>query len=500
MNNMMEREQARSWRAGVVVTLGLSLGALSACSDILEVDLPAQLGDAALEDPIAATTQVATIVGQFEDGYNKFMWNVFGREDAGEIFTGVTGSAYFTYRMAPQGGGTTVTTTGDWFLRMMTSRNFATQLHDRLENDWTTAQVPERAQYLAVSSIYEGAALSVLGQSLCEMAVDGGMLLTPQQTYAMAETVFGRALSEIATAGDFEVPFGVSSSAESMVYGLRAALRWMAGDQAGAMADAQRVPQGFTAFVTRDPTPDRRNRAWMDGTNIKYLGLWGVIDWWQGLENPLTNQFWPSPLPFTGHVFLGILPDGRAVRDDGIPIRTQDEGPPRTAAEDAAVPDTRVETFMGQVGGFGLAPVTNRYKDGGADIPLVNWKEMWLIRAEIEGGQRAIDLVNELRAADDLPLVTYADPANAQQIRYMIIEERRRALHLEARFFMTKLKNLDILWFPRGAGETVRTGHAMRGGVRFIMPEDEYSFNPNLSQADQGTGCPANEAPLVQFG
>ncbi len=125
---------------------------------------------------------------------------------------------------------------------------------------------------------------------------------------------------------------------------------------------------------------------------------------------------------------------------------------------------------------------------------------MWLIRAEIEGGQRAIDLVNELRAADGLPLVTYADPGDAKEIRYMIIEERRRALHLEARFFMTKLKNTDLLWFPRGVGETVRTGHAMRGGVRFIMPEDEYSFNSSLTQADQGKGCDPAEAPLVEFG
>ena len=31
---------------------------------------------------------------------------------------------------------------------------------------------------------------------------------------------------------------------------------------------------------------------------------------------------------------------------------------------------------------------------------------MWLIRAEFEGGQMAIDLVNELRAADEIPLVT----------------------------------------------------------------------------------------------
>ena len=87
---------------------------------------------------------------------------------------------------------------------------------------------------------------------------------------------------------------------------------------------------------------------------------------------------------------------------------------------------------------------------------------MLLIRAEAAGGQGAIDLVNELRAADNLPRVTYLAGATAtpQQIRYMIIEERRRALFLEGRYFYTKLKNLDLLWFPRSAGQSPDGGNA----------------------------------------
>ena len=90
---------------------------------------------------------------------------------------------------------------------------------------------------------------------------------------------------------------------------------------------------------------------------------------------------------------------------------------------------------------------------------------MWLIRAEIEGGQRAIDLVNELRAADGLPLVTYADPGDAKEIRYMIIEERRRALHLEARFFMTKAQEHRPPLVPerRGRNRENGTRYAWRG-------------------------------------
>ena len=65
---------------------------------------------------------------------------------------------------------------------------------------------------------------------------------------------------------------------------------------------------------------------------------------------------------------------------------------------------------------------------------------------------------------------------------------------------MTKLQNPGLLWFPRGAGASLRAGHALRGGVRFIMPEDEYVFNKNLTLADRGAGCDSAVAPLVDRG
>ena len=71
-----------------------------------------------------------------------------------------------------------------------------------------------------------------------------------------------------------------------------------------------------------------------------------------------------------------------------------------------------------------------KYTSEADDEALVNWKEMILIRAEAASGQGAIDLVNTLRTADNLPRITYITGATATplQIRQMIIEERRRAL------------------------------------------------------------------------
>ena len=74
---------------------------------------------------------------------------------------------------------------------------------------------------------------------------------------------------------------------------------------------------------------------------------------------------------------------------------------------------------------------------------------MRLIEAELQGGQAAIDVVNKLRVAASLPIVTYADPANAAEIRDMIFEERRRALFAEGRYWLTR--EISTATLPRRA-------------------------------------------------
>ena len=78
----------------------------------------------------------------------------------------------------------------------------------------------------------------------------------------------------------------------------------------------------------------------------------------------------------------------------------------------------------------------------------------------------------------------------------MIVEERRRALYAEARFFHTMIENPDLLWFPRNIGGSRGFGHVYDGGVRFLMPDGEYINNENLTPNDRATGCNPNEAPV----
>ena len=474
--------------------LGLALGGLSACSGLLDVDLPAQLTDQALEDPSGAETQVNSIIAHFESAYDFHTYRTFGREDAGEVLL-----------CGPMCNISNYITASDVFAPMSIAARFARELHDRLTNDWTDQQVPQRSRFLAMSSLYEGAVLGWMGSNLCEAAVGGGSLMGPDETLQAAENVLGRALSEInAAGGDFALPYGISPSARTMALGLRAQLRWLAGNYQGALQDAEEVPQGFTAYVTRDAgitstsaaNTTRQNRGWASGSGDAFLQLYDPIDWWSGVPNPVTGQAWPDVIPFTGYTNLGILPDGRAIREDQIPVRTA-AGLNAHGVMEGAVPDTRVPTQTRLIQGLQAeGQVAWKYTGEDSDIPLVNWKEMWLIRAEIEGGQAAIDRVNELRTADGLPLVTYADPNNADQIRDMIIEERRRALFNEARFFYTKLKNLDILWFPRDAGGTRVQNRSLDGGIRYVMPTGEFLQNPNFSIADRATLCAPEERPI----
>jgi hypothetical protein len=276
-----------------------------------------------------------------------------------------------------------------------------------------------------------------------------------------------------------------------MAYGLRARIRWAQGESRwpDALADAMRVPIGYTAVVTRDAGPLRRNVMYHAGTLNGFGHVHGAFRHWDGPPNPVTGQPWPNPIPFTGYLDLGILPDGRAITDDQRPITT--------AENPTAVADTRVTTRVQAIQGPQAGPVPTKYKADADDHPLVSWNDIWLIRAEIEGGQAAIDRVNELRARRNLPLVTYADPGNADQILDMIIEERRRDLWLEGRFWSTKIQHTDRLWFPRRAGNSLFSGYAYQGGVTLVMSNAEYDLNPNFDREARATGCPPERRPVL---
>ena len=331
--------------------------------------------------------------------------------------------------------------------------------------------------------------------------------MTPDQTMALGLDWLNKAQGHITSTGDYAIPHGASTSAQTMLHGLRARMLWHTGDLTGAATAAALFPKDFTAWVTRGVGPQRRNKPYNALTATGWNGMLGLSastgDYsWNPIDrtNPVTGLDWPDPIPFTGYLFLGIMPDGRALSDTGIAVRWAEEfraaGDDPTPLNNGAVPDIRVLHFKKSIQGPSPREVPDTYKSDSDDLPLVDWEEIWLIQAEIEGGQRAIDRVNDIRAAYSLPLVTYVDPGNAQQVKFMILEERRRTLFNEVgRFWATKILNTDLLFFPRTKGVTPEQGYDLNGGVRMVMPNDEYELNPNLGFGVRATGCDPDQAP-----
>ncbi|MFP3947801.1 MAG: hypothetical protein ACLFWG_03655 [Longimicrobiales bacterium] len=413
-----------------------------------------------------------------------------------DVYVRITGwmNGVHEYGFSPS---TSNCSTGDtsrgWFTPLHSGRWMGEQVYQRMDEEWTVEEVPDRERLMAQAALYVGLAYTQFGEVFCETTANTGPLMTWEETLQEAEGWYDAALQHVSSTGDFEIPNGVSPSIEQTAYLLRARARLAGGDEAGALADAEQIEQGFEAWFTREGGGDRKrwNRTVNLNHDFQLNSVLGPIDGWSGPPNPVTEEDWPAVIPFTGYRDLGILPDGRAVSDSGHPI---------TTAEPTAVGDTRVPVEDQNRTSNGY-PVwyQQKYTSLGDDIAMARWQEAWLIRAEIEGGQTAIDLVNDIRADAGLPEISGAYETallgDASLLEDMILEEIRRVHFLEGRFWSTKLRHMDKLWFPRGTGST-DNGHNYSAGVRMVMPESEFELNENLELTDRGGSCPPHQNPL----
>lgn len=501
-----------SWRR--LAMMGALSGALvgvGACERLLEVELPDAVTEDTFDDPGTASLQVNSVMASVECAYSTFAQWAAGFEDNYQRYSG-NGGDYTQYVDTPGGGECDEDAYSDeWIDPMLLARGQGYDAYQRI-SAWTVEQVPDRTQLLAQTALYNAVTLDVFGEHFCEFAIDGSPLLTPEATLNIAEAWVDSAFVHINAGGDFAIEKEqgmVASSAATMAYGLRARIRWAKGDLAGAAEDALQVPDGFYAFVLREEGEDRRNMISVmqgGGAGTQAAGflqgpvklkaptdVYGVST----LGSKPNGDPWPNPVPFTGYLDLAIDPGtGRAVDADGYPITTENTP--------GAVDDERVPHVMGNTAG-GPDNIIQKYDDPADDIPLVSWVEMRLIRAEADPAN-AVAHVNAVRNGEvyiggtlqsiALPEVTYNPTGD--ELEDMIIEERRRGLWLEGRFWSNKILHPDKLWFPRAVGEWVNpiANLALNGGVRLLMPEDEYQINENFSLADRGTGCAPEQAPV----
>jgi hypothetical protein len=505
-----------------------TLSALSACD--LSVNLPHLLTDAAIEGPGTAETQVLSAMALFECGASTFGWVALGHEDVMEPIAGVASTVH-RFRATPTGGAACDPTDASqaWVDQILGARAMISTspdrlvstgtgvgrgVYDRIQDEWSLGPAGERLS--AISSIYMAAILTQMGEFFCEMAFDGSDLVTPDEALGLAESwVTNRAFMHINNFGDFAMPNGAASSARNMATALRARIRWAKGDIAGAAADAGTVlaadPQ-FTAWITRESGPTRRNKIF---TSRNFSGMLGVNSWWNPAiraPNPATGQQWPNPIPFTGYIFLGIMPDGRTLEAGDVPVRwaqeLRDAAEEPVALDNGAVPDRRVDHVYGSIQGPGKRELPAKFTSDSDNIPLVSWRELKLIQAQSQHAAgnlaAAIASVNDLRTFHDLPRISGAYEAqlltSADAVRRMIHEERRREFYSEGgRYYSVKIQNPDISWFPRGEGQTPFQFYELLGGVRQLFPGDEYTQNPYFVQRgglnSRATGCSPIVAP-----
>lgn len=484
-----------------LVTLGLlalATGGLTACDSLLGVDLPGQVTEDALFQPGQATILVNSAVSQFECAYSDFVASdAAGYEDVMTRDTGWWGGRHeFDPEPAQTDCNTTNTSTG-WWTPLQAGRFIGEETYRRISEEWAPEEIDgEPEELLAELAIFNGATYGLLGEHFCEVSVDGGPMLGADETLDQAEQWLTDALDHIALAGDFALPAGSSPSASQLAYALRARVRLAGGDAAGAASDAALVEEGFAAFVTREDSGVRQrwNKVYNSHNEEQINTVIGAVDWWDGPPNPATGEEYPDVIPFTGYRDLAVLPDGRAVTADGYAVTLADEG----AVLDPRTPVLDLERAFNEHPSWRQ----QKYPGLGADIPLAKWEEAQLILAKVEGGAAAVDRVNAIREHwnqahpdEQVPLVTYVDAGDPDEVRALILEEERRVLFLEGRWWSTKIQ--ERLWFPRGVG-TVQppTTFGYLGGVRLVMPENEYELNENFGLDSRATGCDPDEAPV----
>lgn len=448
----------------VVAVLGLAFftGFAAGCDSLLEVDLPGAVTEEGLLQPALAETAVLSAMADFECAFSEFSASLGGLEDSFWESTGWFTRAWSEYRVDRSTGAVNTTPCGvfdtgaGFYINFQAARFQAEQAYEfigGLDAGALDANLSE--ELLAQAAVITGYTHDLFGEHWCSMAVNESAEMTPQEVLQSGEQWFDMALQHLGTTGDFST--ANTQSLEQMAYLGRARIRYALGDMAGASADAGQVQQGFEAVVTRSASTRKRwNQVYQHLTVSKY----GTV--------PPQVDFEGSMVPFTGYRDLTVAADGRAINPDQSPYMG------------AGTADSRVPVEnTGQLGQDGVTPhwIQTKYGSHADFIPVAKWEEAELILAEIEGGQSAIDRVNTIRLAHQLPLVTYLGAGDAAGIQDMLLEERRRTFFFEGRWHADKLRN--DLWFPAGQGFNHK-GVAYGDATCLELSDRERDANPNI--------------------
>jgi len=403
--------------AATLVTVLTAAG----CDTLLEVDLPGSIAASTLEDPALANLMERSVITAYECALSEYMGAtaMFGSEiivasnnssrdhqhnriPSNVENWGATGSCSEQSR-------TTFSPGGAVYQAMALGRDVTAQFEA-----FTDAQVIGRVRKLAVTSIYEGYAITLLGEGYCGAVLEPfGASLTRKQTLQKAEEWFTKGLQFATTAND--------ATLKNLAYLGRARVRLNlstlgeAAKRAEAAADAKMIPSGFRVDATR-AAGIRQNRTYQET--------------WITRDISINPQFYNMTVR---------IADGRLTQNDAAGVGVAD---PRVVVKD-----------QGFKGVDGVTPSwfpVNKVNTVGAPIRMASWQEAQLIIAEAELGQSALDRINALRALSNLPLYQPANVNDANAMLDAVIMERKRELWLEGRWIndMIRFKDRTSQLYP----------------------------------------------------
>ncbi len=230
----------------------------AACDRLLDVENPASVPIEALDNPALMQTLEAAAIQQFQCAFANFV--ATAGMLSGEYWSanGFVNNHPWEWRGVVQirnepGGcpGRNATSMG-FYTPMQQARFQLDDLFTRA-SAFTDEEVPNRQRMLTEARAYAGYAFTILGETMCEMTVDGGPRLTSQEVWAMAEERFTEAITLATALGD--------NSLKNMALVGRARVRLDMGKLSEAAEDGPQIPAGSCETPSSRPGTQTREIA-----------------------------------------------------------------------------------------------------------------------------------------------------------------------------------------------------------------------------------------------
>ncbi len=360
--------------------------ALGSCSNLLDVEIPGRVLEAALDDPALSETLVRSVVADFDCAWNNWVVVTALLSDQYMEATGNLALRNFGSRRVEANDANLTGTCRQplaAYSPMQVARYQGEDIYRRLERLPDTGY-PQKTLWLATVRAYTGYSLVALGEGFCSMVLDRGPRMQPKDVLAVAETRFSEALTLATQAGNTDI--------RNMALVGRARVRLDLENFAGARADAEQVPAAYVKNATRDATDTRR-----------YNSMCEVMNCAQPPRRDATIA--PS--------YRNVTWQG--VRDPRVNVSTLNE-----AASDAVT----IHWFH------------NKASSRASPVVIASGKEAQLIVAE--AAARSGDLataraiINQRHTLAGIPGYDPGGTATQAEVIRQVIEERRRELFAEA--------------------------------------------------------------------